>query len=117
MFLTPFRPAKRRPQLQWGHGREAVEDIGDVGRGRRLEMLQWGHGREAVEDPAAAARLMGVPVLQWGHGREAVEDAAGARVMTGMRGFNGATAVRPWKTGGSWSYIGTDAKLQWGHGR
>ena len=37
--------------------------------------------------------------LQWGHGNEAVEEIAlriGSRCVT--TGFNGATAIKPWKS-------------------
>ena len=36
--------------------------------------------------------------LQWGHGDEAVEEAASRSSTAGtMIGFNGATAMKPWK--------------------
>ena len=39
-----------------------------------------------------------VHTLQWGHGDEAVEEAAGRWTDHGHQGgFNGATAMKPWK--------------------
>ncbi len=36
--------------------------------------------------------------LQWGHGDEAVEEGRAERGNSGGdRGFNGATAMKPWK--------------------
>jgi len=37
-------------------------------------------------------------LLQWGHGDEAVEDSDVPIVTTGKERFNGATAMKPWKT-------------------
>ena len=61
--------------------------------------LQWGHGDEAVEELRAIASTgIAITTLQWGHGDEAVEEhvepTADARHVTG---FNGATAMKPWK--------------------
>ena len=36
-------------------------------------------------------------LLQWGHGDEAVEEARGCEGVALIR-FNGATAMKPWKT-------------------
>ena len=63
-----------------------------------LAELQWGHGDEAVEELSATTG-QGRNALQWGHGDEAVEEvrheASNPRVLSG---FNGATAMKPWKT-------------------
>ena len=112
-------------RLQWGHGREAVEDR-RARRGRAVRRCFNGAtAREAVEDtsvPRAPARLYS---LQWGHGtlsrgrpalprssrpdsvsfngataRDAVEDWRSLPIARRRRTsrFNGATACRPWKT-------------------
>jgi len=66
-----------------------------------MESLQWGHGDEAVEDTAwKRLCLAKLYELQWGHGDEAVEDAVDAASLHPFcLGFNGATAMKPWKTG------------------
>ncbi len=54
--------------------------------------------------------------LQWGHGDEAVEDLSRLVMITRIQtGFNGATAMKPWKTAGS-SMMRGSTRLQWGHG-
>src|SRR4051812_43424836 len=64
-----------------------------------FQVLQWGHGREAVEDSFVMWNRFGIGALQWGHGREAVEDPhRTGRDSACPDCFNGATAVRPWKT-------------------
>jgi len=37
-------------------------------------------------------------VLQWGHGDEAVEEAKTRLSRIGSNSFNGATAMKPWKS-------------------
>ena len=60
---------------------------------------------------------MGTWMLQWGHGDEAVEETSapgnGARIITC---FNGATAMKPWKSQPSAPHSRSLAVLQWGHG-
>ena len=58
--------------LQWGHGLAAVDGVEVDAKWHRLIELQWGHGLAAVD---------GV-IVTWGRGAR--------------RGFNGATALRPW---------------------
>ena len=78
--------------------------------------LQWGHGDEAVEELPSRHASRPQATLQWGHGDEAVEEDQVAHDVTPRIGFNGATAMKPWKRplrtncgrGHSW--------LQWGHG-
>ncbi len=42
---------------------------------------------------------MNPALLQWGHGDEAVEDSHSPPLPHGdHRSFNGATAMKPWKT-------------------
>ena len=55
-------------------------------------------------------------MLQWGHGGEA--EARPHRRLGSADRFNGATAVRPWKTLFAWSSIDLSlgTRLQWGHG-
>ena len=128
-----------RDQLQWGHGREAMDGALAASRRAwtscfngamavrpwmvaphsahsRLLWLQWGHGREAMDGgPWHAAR--GRPdMLQWGHGREAMDGYVPARVARHRQSFNGAMAVRPWMAVLSALAAAAD-KLQWGHGR
>src|SRR4051794_1395018 len=71
------------------------------------QRLQWGHGDEAVEDrtwPGSGARR--TTRLQWGHGDEAVEDWRSTRGASSRAGrFNGATAMKPWKTAAAWAGI------------
>src|SRR6266404_3349326 len=84
--------------LQWGHGHEAVEISRKKWPGLVGNSLQWGHGHEAVEIPTDVARLVLDRLLQWGHGHEAVEITfADAFSSCPFVGFNGATAMRPWR--------------------
>ena len=65
----------------------------------RIPMLQWGHGDEAVEEACGCeTSLRANGWLQWGHGDEAVEERSnrGSFAVT-ESGFNGATAMKPWK--------------------
>ena len=84
--------------LQWGHGREAVEVATTISGTSASFWLQWGHGREAVEVGLRAAIDSRGHQLQWGHGREAVEVSARSRSGRRTSRFNGATAVRPWRS-------------------
>ena len=62
-------------------------------------LLQWGHGDEAVEDNRIIRIRQFNALLQWGHGDEAVEDPEVQGSKGALEGgFNGATAMRPWKT-------------------
>ena len=114
--------------LQWGHGDEAVEEVARLETPvlcrqcfngatamkpwkRRTawtstssrSMLQWGHGDEAVEEqPAKLGQLRRGIELQWGHGDEAVEEESWLSLCAALPGrFNGATAMKPWKSCGS----------------
>ncbi len=84
--------------LQLGHGDEAVET-----KQRRFEWspdwypLQLGHGDEAVETWEAANSSSCAIVLQLGHGDEAVETPKGGRTSESRKGFNWATAMKPWR--------------------
>ena len=86
-------------ELQWGHGDEAVEEVVTAGSGTVSITLQWGHGDEAVEEADRIAAISADALLQWGHGDEAVEESAD-QVEPGhdSAGFNGATAMKPWKS-------------------
>ena len=116
-------PAGNQTVLQWGHGDEAVEEVAVViGAGIDGSTLQWGHGDEAVEEAACRRHRRGGPMLQWGHGDEAVEERERSWSCRRRRqlqwghgdeaveeelaswtcspqaaGFNGATAMKPWK--------------------
>ena len=72
MARAYLKAASRLPALQWGHGLAAVDGNTIWLYPFRAGMLQWGHGLAAVD------------------GRDAVVDAVQGR------GFNGATALRPW---------------------
>ena len=49
--LSEILPFSQYRLLQWGHGDEAVEEVGrGVLADRRRGQLQWGHGDEAVEE-------------------------------------------------------------------
>ncbi len=56
-------------------------------------------------------------LLQWGHGDEAVEEE---RSVSGMAFlsccFNGATAMKPWKSARDRRQSSRQRALQWGHG-
>ena len=64
-----------------------------------LGSLQWGHGDEAVEE-VQSTREDRLPchVLQWGHGDEAVEEERVDQAIKEEQRFNGATAMKPWKS-------------------
>jgi len=79
--------------------------------------LQWGHGDEAVEEREDLWALLTTMTLQWGHGDEAVEEPAMWTLQDRSKsGFNGATAMKPWKRRGFAFASRARAKLQWGHG-
>ena len=80
-------------------------------------MLQFGHGTEAVENLGEFFDIGGKEKLQFGHGTEAVENARKCGVsMSGRKSFNSATALRPWKTNRSVPSGNRFARLQFGHG-
>ena len=63
-------------------------------------MLQWGHGDEAVEEVLIRNGWRTTEALQWGHGDEAVEElVVDTQDSFALSGFNGATAMKPWKSG------------------
>jgi len=71
------------------------------GTGRAERVLQWGHGDEAVEEAIIGIGAGSPRTLQWGHGDEAVEEKARGPADSGVAsGFNGATAMKPWKRKG-----------------
>ncbi len=60
--------------------------------------LQFGHGCDAVEIPSASRRGVAARPLQFGHGCDAVEMGLVATVSPESMGrFNSATAVMPWR--------------------
>ena len=64
-----------------------------------------------------ADRTVDSSMLQWGHGDEAVEEARrSAWRLRRSPGFNGATAMKPWKRASVDGCHGTWRPLQWGHG-
>ena len=131
-------------RLQWGHGDGAVEEDGrsqkllkvtpaSMGprrwsRGREylsailrpiLDQLQWGHGDGAVEEFRRSAVLSGSITLQWGHGDGAVEEIR-IRIRIRIHSFNGATAMEPWKSSASGTFLGLAASMgprRWSRGR
>src|SRR3990172_4374584 len=56
------------------------------------------------------------PRLQWGHGGEAVETPIRWYVQRPSNGFNGATAVKPWRLYLLLRFLMQTQELQWGHG-
>ena len=99
---TALRPWKGR----W-------RDLSDVPMGK----LQWGHGLAAVEGESAAPAPDHIPLLQWGHGLAAVEGWERAnKEWCARNGFNGATALRPWKGTAAGRPGALERMLQWGHG-
>ena len=130
--------------LQWGHSPKAVENRGWRKRlGADAGGLQWGHSPKAVEngpvDPAQRAILrasMGPQPEGRGERGDGRGDAGASTpasmgpqpegrgerglyregVGTASKGFNGATARRPWRTTYSpGRQVGGRSKLQWGH--
>ena len=103
--------------LQWGHGDEAVEEQILVLEARaQTRSLQWGHGDEAVEDSTTIDGIRTPTMLQWGHGDEAVEEFRWfGGFDVGLNRFNGATAMKPWKSSAS-PTRSPRKRLQWGHG-
>jgi len=79
--------------------------------------LQWGHGDEAVEEIILAE---GCDTKEIGFNgatamkpwKSYVHDRTGHRLGR----FNGATAMKPWKSSSSRLWDGSAARLQWGHG-
>ena len=106
--------------LQWGHGLAAVDGLGraplshsatcfngatalrpwTAGNDARAHApaatLQWGHGLAAVDGDRHRKRGGCRRQLQWGHGLAAVDGRCAAPPSCSIRGFNGATALRPW---------------------
>ena len=108
---------------------------------RQGAQLQWGHGREAVDGSVIAWTLDGVSMLQWGHGREAVDGGqpqpprAGRLASMGPRprgrgwaaswlpyAWIATASMGPRPRGRGW--LGkpdliwhNESGLQWGHGR
>ena len=81
------------------------------------ELLQWGHGLAAVDGCPLAGLVALAAELQWGHGLAAVDGGARVqRCLGARRGFNGATALRPWMARRDVIQRAAMAKLQWGHG-
>ncbi len=69
-----------------------IVDAGVWGR------LQWGHGLAAVETGSSVTSITFCRELQWGHGLAAVETRIrGGEDGDARVGFNGATALQPWK--------------------
>ena len=79
--------------------------------------LQWGHGDEAVEEALADFAEKKGFKLQWGHGDEAVEEETLVPLQRRkIARFNGATAMKPWKSFACLSCSWAVLPLQWGHG-
>jgi len=70
-----------------------------------------------VEETALYFVVFAGSALQWGHGDEAVEELhAGGHSRGRQHRFNGATAMKPWKSNVSRKNTRNGFKLQWGHG-
>ena len=107
--------ADLQPTLQWGHGNRPWKTSQDR-ESRRRAAASMGPRHVAVED-GTDGRSMDAAGLQWGHGTEAVEDARPRpRLTASMQRFNGATALRPWKTMRRPRSHRRPSRLQWGHG-
>ena len=79
--------------------------------------LQWGHGPKTVESRAGLAVPPSMDPLQWGHGPKTVERRPGHRSdWSWSKGFNGATARRPWRVVERAMDLRSIRRLQWGHG-
>ena len=79
--------------------------------------LQWGHGDEAVEEyPSGGVTGPYVFLLQWGHGDEVVEEPGKADAQDASLRFNGAAAMKPWKSSRRPRSGSHPTQLQWGHG-
>src|SRR5208282_5035553 len=103
--------------LQWGHGDEAVEELSKPFHRFPQRGLQWGHGDEAVEETRGTTVPRQLRWLQWGHGDEAVEEDRRKTPNSRTRaGFNGATAMKPWKRWCATPIGLGSTRLQWGHG-
>ncbi len=87
--------------LQWGHGDEAVEDVGlAVGNPAATIRFNGATAMKPWKTPSRRFNIAGLRSLQWGHGDEAVEDDDDSqRSISRATRFNGATAMKPWKTG------------------
>ncbi len=124
----PCSPRSLAPPARSFNGataRKPWKTITSAGRVTFRVTLQWGHGSEAVEDPRAGSNAGGHGSASMGprlgsRGRPAVRGrrrrpvrasmgprlgSRGRRDDRGSReaaviGFNGATARKPWKTGG-----------------
>ena len=83
-----------------------------------LLRLQWGHGDEAVEEAACTVR--GRRMAPCFNGATAMKPwkswATPGRSCSPSTGFNGATAMKPWKRFLRTSVTRPVERLQWGHG-
>ena len=128
-------------ELQWGHGREAMDGRPSTAylraapgnfngamavrpwmatrRPKRRAPSTNFNGAMAVrpwmEGPHAEGQLDFV--LQWGHGREAMDGRRYADGRIAAMDFNGAMAVRPWMALCRRYCRDGALPLQWGHGR
>src|SRR5438067_1372053 len=113
--MGPRRIRRGEQQTMWGRAATVQASMGPrrIRRGERVTLetvriacseLQWGHGELAVETISDREQQAGdQPLLQWGHGEFAVENPAGGSRFRGRaRGFNGATANSPWRTGSAY---------------
>ena len=103
---------------RWSRGRGAMT----AGERDRVDMLQWGHGDGAVEELKACSPVRRADELQWGHGDGAVEEPrAGEGHNRAPNGFNGATAMEPWKRSLRKSFCTVDiasmGPRRWSRGR
>src|SRR5438552_2211126 len=90
----------RLPQLQCGHGVDAVGHLAFLPGGTwNTNVLQCGHGVDAVGHRATTDDCHVEHGLQCGHGVDAVGHAAALMTSSpsGFR-FNAATALTPWVT-------------------
>src|SRR5271157_1733152 len=98
---------------RWSRGRDL---IGRPGR-HAADVLQWGHGDGAVEESEQIVGSFGS--LDGFNGATAMEPWKRRRprpVAPLPGGFNGATAMEPWKRANAHAGMTANSLLQWGHG-
>ena len=103
-------------ELQWGHGREAMDGHRRLGR---WPFRLCFNGATAVRPWMARQNWHRVGFSCF-NGATAVRPwmaAARAAALLAYSGFNGATAVRPWMGEYDPETGEADPGLQWGHGR
>src|SRR5207302_1958121 len=105
-------------RLQCGHGQEAVENLPITTGSPSYMKLQCGHGQEAVENEQVSGDLAAAEAASLRprpRGRGELTPIRETRPPS--RGFNAATAKRPWRTAAAAKAGLPSAQLQCGHGQ